>query len=179
MIFSITTLAAIVLIFTAATLVVGAGTFTTTEQSAYAYKKDNGKGNGNGNTVTIQKCKQAAIQSGWDNTQEQECENLICTHPGENATCVQEGVVVTPTPTPTPVKSPCEQCFTSLLFQTQINTVVADLHATSLADLCRILEQNNTSLDAFQSALDDADVSLNIQAELIACLRDLGIVFLI
>ena len=30
--------------------------------------------------------------SGFDNDQEQECQNLICTHPGENATCVQEGI---------------------------------------------------------------------------------------
>jgi nucleotide-binding universal stress UspA family protein len=31
------------------------------------------------------------MQSGWDNDQEQECENLICTHPGKNATCTPEG----------------------------------------------------------------------------------------
>ena len=37
--------------------------------------------------------------SGFDNTAEQECENLICTHPGNNATCSQEGVRFTPTPT--------------------------------------------------------------------------------
>jgi hypothetical protein len=92
-------------IFIAATLVV-AGTFAaTTTQSAFASfpKKDNkkdGGGNNNGNTITIQKCKQAATQSGWDNDQEQECENVICTHPGQNATCSQEGVV-TPTPKPT------------------------------------------------------------------------------
>jgi hypothetical protein len=87
-------------IFIAATLVV-AGTFAaTTTQSAFAsfpkkdHKKDNKKdngGNGNGNTVTIQKCKQAATQSGFDNNQGQECENVICTHPGSNATCVSEG----------------------------------------------------------------------------------------
>src|SRR5919202_902847 len=87
---------AIVAILTAATLVVGtfAVTTTTITQTALAFsknKKDNGKGNDNGNTITIQKCKQAATQSGFDNNQGQECENLICTHPGENATCVSEG----------------------------------------------------------------------------------------
>jgi hypothetical protein len=109
---------AIVAILTAATLVVGTlATTTTLTQTAFAYsknKKDNGKGNDNGNTITIQKCKQAATQSGFDNNQGQECENLICTHPGENATCVQEGVVTptttttttTPTPTPTPTPEP-------------------------------------------------------------------------
>ena len=91
---------ATVAIFMAATLVVGtlaATTTTLTQSTALAYsqkKKDNGKGNDNGNTITIQKCKQAATQSGFDNDQGQECENLICTHPGENATCVQEGTTV-------------------------------------------------------------------------------------
>ncbi len=35
----------------------------------------------------------------------QECENLICTHPGENATCTARGKAAapqTPTPQPTP-----------------------------------------------------------------------------
>jgi hypothetical protein len=94
-----------------ATLVVGIGTFTTTTtQSAYAYQKkgggeDNGKGNGNGNTVTIEECKNKGSSSGFDTALDQECENLICTHPGENATCVQEGVV-TSTPTPPPTSTP-------------------------------------------------------------------------
>jgi hypothetical protein len=62
-------------------------------------KKDKEKdgGNGNGNTVTVQANKQKASQSGFDNTQGQECENVICTHTGENATCVQEGAVATTT----------------------------------------------------------------------------------
>jgi hypothetical protein len=92
-----TTLTAMFAIFIAATLVVGIGTFPTTTaptgQSAYAYKKKDGNGNNNGNTITIQKCKQAATQSGFNNNQGQECENLICTHPGNNATCTEEGVV--------------------------------------------------------------------------------------
>jgi hypothetical protein len=51
----------------------------------------------------IQKCKQDGAVSGFDNTAEQECQNVICTHPGDNATCSQEGVRSTPTPTtPTP-----------------------------------------------------------------------------
>jgi hypothetical protein len=52
----------VVLIFTAATLVVGtAGSLTTTTQSAFAYTKDNGKGNGNGNTITIHATTTAAV----------------------------------------------------------------------------------------------------------------------
>jgi hypothetical protein len=107
-----TTLTALVAVFLAATLVVG--TLSTTTQSASAAYGDTKKvrpqqeekGNSkNGNTITIQKCKQLASQSGWDNNQAQECENLICTHPGNNATCTQEGAraaAQTPTPTPQP-----------------------------------------------------------------------------
>jgi hypothetical protein len=99
---------ALVAIFTAATLVVGIFA-TTLTQTALAYsqkKKDNGKeGNGNGNTVTIEECKNRGSASGFDTALDQECENLICTHPGENATCVQEGVV-TSTPTPPPTSTP-------------------------------------------------------------------------
>jgi hypothetical protein len=104
------TLAAIAAIsIIAATLVVG-GTFAalTTPQSALAYQKkkvEGDKNSKNGNTVTIQKCKQDGTASGFDNDLEQECGNTICTHPGSNATCVneEEGVV---TPTSTSTTSP-------------------------------------------------------------------------
>jgi hypothetical protein len=85
---------AIVAILMAATLVVGV-TFAATTHSAMAYyqkkgdKKDD-KRDANGNTVTIQEDKQKASVSGWDNTAEQEAQNVICTHPGENATCTSE-----------------------------------------------------------------------------------------
>jgi hypothetical protein len=92
-----TILAAILI---SATLVV-AGTATTTTHSAFAYfpKKDNkkdGGGNDNGNTITAQICKEKASQSGFDNDQEQECGNTICTHPGSGASCVSEGAEVSP-----------------------------------------------------------------------------------
>jgi hypothetical protein len=96
------TLTAIAAILIAATLVVG-GTLVST--TAFAYKKKVGGGQENskdGNTVTIQKCKQDGGVSGFDNTAEQECQNVICTHPGENATCTQEGVRSTATSTPEP-----------------------------------------------------------------------------
>ena len=72
----------------AATLVVGV-TFATTTQSALAVRR--GNGNDNGNTDTDQIAKQKAYVSGFDNSFNQELQNLICTHPGENATCTQEG----------------------------------------------------------------------------------------
>jgi hypothetical protein len=43
----------------------------------------------NGNTLTVQAAKQHGIVSGFDNTLEQEAQNLICTHP--SSTCVSEG----------------------------------------------------------------------------------------
>jgi hypothetical protein len=95
---------AIVAVLMAATLVVGTfATMITTTQSAYAYAKklprqddkktrDNGSGNRNGNTITALKCQNKGSASGFDTAVNQECENLICTHPGNNATCTQEGL---------------------------------------------------------------------------------------
>jgi hypothetical protein len=95
---------AIVAVLTAATLVVGVTFAAATTHSAFAYKKDNGKdrkdmkgkdardngnSNSNTNTVTVQADKQKASVSGFDNTAEQEAQNLICTHP--SSTCVSEG----------------------------------------------------------------------------------------
>src|SRR6266480_2062653 len=107
---------AIVAILMATTLVVGtfATMATTTTQSAYAYAKklprqddkktrDNGSGNRNGNTITALKCQNKGSASGFDTALDQECENLICTHPGNNATCTKEGVRSISTPTPEPI----------------------------------------------------------------------------
>ena len=94
-----TTTPAIVAIFMIATLVIGA-TFparTATTQLAFAPVSKKGVGgqqqenSKNGNTVTIEECKNRGSASGFDTSMNQECENLICTHPGENATCTQEG----------------------------------------------------------------------------------------
>src|SRR6187200_2848359 len=60
--------------------------------------KDKGSGNQNGNTITALKCQNKGSTSGWDTTTNQECENLICTHPGSDGTCVteNEGATVSP-----------------------------------------------------------------------------------
>jgi hypothetical protein len=170
----------IVAVFIAASLVVGTFAATPTTQTALAYqkKKDNGKGgNGNGNTITIQKCKQAATQSGFDNNQGQECENLICTHPGENATCVQEGAVsaAAAAPAQTPVKLTCEQCFTKFLSPGQITGV---LNGRTPETACPVFRSGVVlSESEFRNALGDAKVDLTIANELIACLRDAGVLF--
>ena len=166
----------------AATLVVGT---VVTTQSAFAYsnkkKADenskNGNRNDNGNTITIQKCKQAATQSGFDNNQGQECENLICTHPGENATCVQEGAVsaAAAAAAQTPVKLTCEQCFTKFLTPDQITGV---LNGRTPETACPVFRSGVVlSESEFRNALGDAKVDPTIANELIACLRDAGVVF--
>ena len=55
------------------------------------YKKGRHANGGyeNGNTLTVQAAKQHGIASGFDNTLEQEVQNLICTHP--SSICVSEG----------------------------------------------------------------------------------------
>jgi hypothetical protein len=79
----------------AATLVVGI-TFAATTQSAFAARR--GNGNDNGNTVTDQIAKQKAYVSGFDNSFNQELQNVICTHP--SAPCTQEGTQTPPPPPP-------------------------------------------------------------------------------
>ena len=176
---------ALAAVFMAETLVVGTLATTTTStiattQSAYAYnKKDgNGKGNGNGNTVTIEECKNRGSASGFDTTTNQECENLICTHPGENATCTEEGVKsAAAAPTPTPVNKTCTECFTTLLTPQQITVVVSS--EPSLASLCESLERGQISEEQFLTVLRSpaAGVSETIQAQLIECLINAGIPF--
>jgi hypothetical protein len=119
---------AIAAILMAAILVVGATFSTTTTQlTAFAYsqkKKVGGiqDGSKNGNTVTIEECKNKGSASGFDTAVNQECQNLICTQPGDNATCVQEGItqsssVSIPLPTTGPitttllVKKECQDDF--------------------------------------------------------------------
>jgi hypothetical protein len=164
----------LVAVLLAATLVVGVGSFaaTTTTKTAFAAS------NNSGNTVTAQINGQKATQSGFDNVQEQEDQNTICTHPGENATCVQEGAAAVVTPTQAPVKKTCEQCFTSLLTDKQIKFVV-DVFGDvgTLARLCEALQNTAITEVSLQEALSDAGVSDTTANELIACLLKAGVVF--
>ena len=167
---------AIAAILTAATLVVGTfATTTTLTQTALAYnnKKDNRKGNDNGNTITIQKSKQAATQSGFDNNQGQECENLICTHPGENAICVSEGAAVTTTATTIAPLTP--ECFRSLLTPTQLSLIFP---GGDVDRLCLQLEEFPIPVGRLEAGLTLAGVSASVQAQVIQCLLNAGITFL-
>jgi hypothetical protein len=82
------TLTAIAAILIAATLVVVAIFAATVTHSASAYypkkgeKKDDG-GNDNGNTVTTQINKNKGSASGFGTINDNEAQNIICTHPSE------------------------------------------------------------------------------------------------
>jgi hypothetical protein len=186
-------LTAIVAVLMAATLVVG--TFATvaavTQQSAFAAipqkkppghddKKDkardnDGSGNGNGNTVTIEECKNGGSASGFDTALDQECENLICTHPGENATCVQEGAAAAQAQAQ-PVKLTCEQCFTKFLSSSQISELVTATEVTSLEQVCARLP-TITGIGLAEFLVGELGVSESTAFRLVQCLLDAGIVF--
>ena len=140
----------LVAVFMAATLVVGTFAVTTT-QTAFAYSK-NKKGDENsknGNTITALKCQNKGSASGFDTALDQECENLICTHPGNNATCVQEGAAAAAQAQP--VKLTCEQCFTKFLSSTQIGMLLGDVTST-----CERLSVVPVSIDRFEEILNFA-----------------------
>jgi hypothetical protein len=159
----------IVAVLMAATLVVGA--FATTTKTAFAAS------NNSGNTVTAQINKQKASQSGFDNDQEQEAQNTICTHPGDNASCVSEseGAVSTATQAPQAPRT-CEECFAKFLTQPQISFVLSTFDAT-LADLCTKLKNSEITEADFSEILREAGVIGTTATELIQCLKQAGAVF--
>jgi hypothetical protein len=170
---------ALVAVFIATILVVGTFATVATTQSVFAIAKkppgradkktrDNGSGNGNGNTVTIEECKNKGSASGFDTATNQECENLICTHPGENATCTQEGAVSAAQTPVTPVKLTCEQCFTKFLNAEQISEF-------TLPAACAELSLFTT--EGFQAVLLKIGVSSSVSIQLIQCLIDAGVQF--
>src|SRR5437870_4013258 len=119
-----------VAILMAATLVIGTFATTTTigttqSSTAFAYQQQKKKGDDNnsrnGNTITALKCQNKGSASGFDTTVDQECENLICTHPGENASCVSEGAGTVAVPT----NLTCEECFTKFLTTAQISKLLS------------------------------------------------------
>jgi hypothetical protein len=132
------------------------------QQSAFAYQQQKKKGAGggqqenskNGNTLTIEECKNKGSASGFDTKVNQECANLICTHPGNNATCSRKGIVITPTPTPQPpttgtlrviknvvclVTDPVS--FLSLLHSSQVHMVLVFRRFLTPVVLVRFIQQ--------------------------------------
>jgi hypothetical protein len=180
---------AIAAVFVAVALVVGTfGSISTIAQSAFAYpqKKDNGKGNGNGNTVTIEECKNKGSASGFDTTTNQECENLICTHPGVGATCVSEAAVVS-NQTGGGVKSdPCLTCFTQSLSATEqtnfVNLVASQFgfKVSSIEDICKIINTGTISGGQIElvlgSLIQRDQISTAHAQDLLNCLVQAGLI---
>jgi hypothetical protein len=168
---------AIAAILMAATLIVGATFSVTTAQSAFAYQKKKvggtqDGGSKTGNTVTIEECKNKGSASGFDTTRNQECENLICTHPGENATCVQEGAVTTTT---TPVKLTCEECIRKFLNADQIFLLTRETN--DLAFFCQQITGTTSEEDVRFNLVQIAGVSESVADQVIQCLIDAGVQF--
>jgi hypothetical protein len=80
------------------------------------------------------------------------------------------------TPTPTPVAKSCEQCFTSILNQTQLTTFLNTVQESSIAAVCGILESGTKSESDLRNALAKAGIDVTSTNELIACLKAAGIV---
>jgi hypothetical protein len=172
----------IVAVFMAATLVVGTFAVTTTTQTAFAFSK-NKKGDENsknGNTITALKCQNKGSASGFDTALDQECENLICTNPGNNATCVQEGAVaaaVQQGSQTTPVKLTCEECFRKFLNADQITGILRFFPVNSLQGLCDLLSSAPAGDLAEIEAFLIRVLGETVAAQLIQCLIDAGIAF--
>ena len=143
------TLAAIAAILIAGTLVVAGTLAATSATSAFAYQKKRGQDDSkNGSTVTIQACKQKGSVSGFDNRAEQECGNTICTHPGENATCVSEseGAVTTTSTSTSSTTSPPIPVNAVTCTNTQSTPFTGQL-----AQQCCIIVQNNITAGTTQT----------------------------
>jgi hypothetical protein len=179
----------IVAVLMAATIVVGTFAATTTvAQSAFAYpqKKDNGKGNGNGNTVTIEECKNKGSASGFDTTTNQECENLICTHPGVGATCVSEAAVVSNQTGGGVTSDPCLTCFTESLSATEqtnfVNLVASQFgfKVSSIEDICKIINTGTISGGQIElvlgSLIQRDQISTAHAQDLLNCLVQAGLI---
>jgi hypothetical protein len=79
---------------------------------------------------------------------------------------------------PVPPVDPCEECFRDFLNDQQISTYLLVAGFETLGEACDNLEESPISEGLFRSQLADAGVSdTNIDA-LIACLEDIGIIFL-
>ena len=102
---------------------------------------------------------------------DQECENLICTHLGENATCVQEGAAAAQVQ----VKLTCEQCLTKFLSSTQITGLFNFADVTTFDELCARISGGSEA--GFRGLLVSFGVPEPVALQLIQCLKDAGLVF--
>jgi hypothetical protein len=151
------------------------------DSKKYQARHNGSENNKNGNTVTAQINKQKATQSGFDNTQEQEAQNLICTHPGNNATCSQEGAAAAGGGRASTIAA-CVACFTnSGLIDTQINILLerageaVGLGPLTLEQLCALLENGTISVAVLTDILNGIPlVSQEKITAIITCLTNAG-----
>jgi hypothetical protein len=145
--------------------------------------RDNGNNDSNnGNTVTIEECKNRGSASGFDTAVvNQECENLICTHPGNNATCVSEGTAAAGGGRASTIAA-CVACFNSSgLSDTQINLLLEWAGAAvgsgplTLEQLCALLENGTISVAVLTDILNSIPlVGRVIITSIITCLTNAG-----
>jgi hypothetical protein len=126
--------------------------------------------NNSGNTVTGLAAQNRGFASGFDTTADQEAQNVICTHPGENAAYSQEGAAASTNLT-------CEQCFMKFLSgDVQIPLLFKLAKVTSLTELCdRLPRVTEAELEAV--LIKRIGVSEPVAAQIIQCLIDAGIHF--
>jgi hypothetical protein len=129
--------------------------------------------NNSGNTVTGLAAQNRGFVSGFDTKADQEAQNVICTHPGENAACSQEGAAAAAAST----NLTCEQCFMKFLSgDVQIPLLLKLAKVTSLTELCdRLPRVIEAELEAV--LIKRIGVSEPVAAQIIQCLIDAGIHF--
>lgn len=79
--------------------------------------------------------------------------------------------------TPTLIKRTCEECFTTILTPQQIAAFLAFTDIPSIADQCTLSEQAGLAEALFRNLLSIVGITGTTQDDLIACLKNAGIVF--
>jgi hypothetical protein len=103
---------------------------------------------------------------------------FICINNNNNTVIEAEEEPIPPVPPtpPTPPINSCEQCFRDIISQ-QISTYLLVAGFETLEEACDSLEESPISEVLFRGQLLDAQVSNTTIDSLIACLENIGIVF--
>jgi hypothetical protein len=139
-------------------------------------------GNGNGNTDTAQTGRQYGIVSGFDNLLSQEAQNEICTHPGDNATCVSEGsgVAAAAANGGGGISQACIKTFTGVLgvqltdfINGALSVFSSPPRTLTVENLCALLLTGTITEQLFNRVLDAAGIARDSPTAL-ALKRGLG-----
>jgi hypothetical protein len=110
------------------------------------------------------------LHKGFDNSQDQECANLICTYAENNATCTQEGVR---SAAAAPIKLTCEECFRKFLTPEQLQSFLFNVFpgvGLPLEQVCAEKALTERDVRTFLLGIVDLTTTNN----LIACLKQAG-----